>query len=287
MKMECTWRDDKKDLFFGSNSDSDKISSLNDEIVKILTKISSEIIQKFINRENFDYLDSFLKETLGKNLEEKLDEQRIKETHYPMYENTFKNYMEILSSHSDLMVGLQSEYSGDYHEDINNVKDLLIEFYETIFGNICIKMKKYTSPYKQDYFLTNLKDPEFQELTEAAEEITEEDLINKFDANRKDEYLERFKNANLTRIIVEVLLVDFLPLTKNRIENNFWINDFDTFLNFQKMNMKPKTDAEDLKNIRQLAVIFGELPIDPELDRPQEEKDVNFLDVVNDGRLLI
>jgi hypothetical protein len=287
MKIESDWKANKAHYFYGRNSDINKIELLTNNIVKIFTKISTNIIYKFFNRQNFDYLDSFLKDAMGKTLHEKLNEQWTEDTHYPKYQNTLDKYMGILSSFSDLSIGLQSPYSGEYKEDIENVKNLLIEFNETIFGNVSDIMEKNTTPNREDFYFKDLKDPEFQELIKVAGEITEEELKSKFDKSNKEEYFESVRNANLTRVIVEVLATEFIPRTKNRIEINFWGKEFTSSLQLKQMKMEPYNDAENLKNVRQLAVIFGQLPVDPELDRPPENKNVDFLNVVNDGRLLI
>jgi hypothetical protein len=224
---------------------------------------------------------------MGKTLHEQLNEQWTEDTHFPKYQNTLDKYMGILSSYSDLSIGLQSDYSGEYQEDINNVKDLLIEFNETMFGNISDIMEKNTTPKREDFYFKDLEDPEFKELKEVAGEITQEELESKFDKSKKEEYFERVRNANLTRVIVEVLVTEFIPRTKNQIENNFWEKEFSLSLQLKQMKMEPYNNAESLKNVRQLAVIFGELSVDLELDRPTEVKRARFLDVVEFGRLLI
>jgi hypothetical protein len=289
LKMDYHWESEHVRFFYANHSeiDADMIQAKFNNIVRDLTKISSKTIYKFFTRENFDYLDFFFKEILGMSMSEKLQEQMAEVTHHPIQNNTLHKYMEILSTSSDLLNNLESPYTGEYKDEIEQVKGFLIESFEAIFGDMTHQMEQLKTPKKQDLYLEALKDPEFQELTKVAGEITEEDLKNKFDANRKEEYIEKYKNANFTRIIVEGLLTIFMPIIKSRVENDLWETEFNSFLEFEKMNMAPNTNAEDLKNIRQLLVIFGQLPVDPELDRPPEVKDVDFLNVVDDGRLLI
>jgi hypothetical protein len=287
LKVKNNWETNKDKYFYNPDSDTDKISDLREKMISALMKIGTNTVKRYLSRPNFDYYDTFLKEGYGRSLKQIQNDQWVEDFTYPKLANTLHKYREMLANHSDLMNDLGSPYSGEYKEEMDNLKGWVLELFDVEYENMGSMMEESPTPQNPEKYFEKLDELKFGDLKKAGSEVTEEGLVSKFSKDRKDEYVERLKNADLHRMILEILYVELMPFIKLRFENKFWCHGFIDSMKLADMNMNPYTDAENLVYARQLAVIFGELPIDPAIDRPSEHKDVSFLDVVEDSRLLI
>jgi hypothetical protein len=285
------WYQYGDDFFFSMTPKMDRrINDLRNSLAKEIAKLGVDIMDKYFFREGYDYFDDMLTQcTMQKQpLLQFLNTRRGRFNNYLVYQDVKEEFMTMIGSQTDLVTDFSNEYTGDFAEEVQKFKDIVLEIFDISFKNISeiITTRPIVDPAYYKQFMK--EDPQFNQIFQIADQVSKEGLVADFDPTKKEEYLARLKEINFHKLFVQFLVSKILPKSISDFEDTLFKKIMLNELQLNQQKLDPLVDPERLFWVRQLAVIFGQLPVNPLLDRSVEFKSSkSFLKLVEDGRLLI